>query len=140
MITAAGCLAMAIYFEARGEPEAGQIAVANVILNRVDDRRYPNTVCEVVKQGPTYRWAPHLPVRHRCQFSFYCDGKPEIIHDERAYQKAMEISTGVLLGHIPDITEGSTHYHATHVLPDWAETKTFTVRINNHIFYRWERR
>ena len=139
MITAVSCLAMAIYFEARGEPTAGQIAVANVIMNRVDDRRYPNDVCGVVKQGPTYRWAPHLPVRHRCQFSFYCDGKPETITDENAYRKAIEISNRVITGDILDITDGATHYHATHVLPDWAATKTFTAQINQHIFYRWEK-
>ena len=136
--TAAMCLATAIYFEARGEPIAGQIAVANVIVNRTEDRRYPNTVCEVVKQGPTYRWATHIPVRHRCQFSFYCDGKKEVINDVHAFNKAVDIAKRTLNGEILDITEGATHYHALYVLPDWAATKTHTVTINNHIFYRWE--
>lgn len=138
--TAAMCLATAIYFEARGEPTAGQVAVANVIVNRVNDRRYPDTICEVVQQGPTHRWAPHVPIRHRCQFSFYCDGKPEVVTDTRAYDKAVDIAKRVLNGEVADITDGATHYHATHVLPEWASTKTHTVTINNHIFYRWERR
>ena len=136
--TAAMCLATAIYFEARGEPTAGQIAVANVIVNRTNDRRYPNTVCEVVQQGPTYRWAPSLPIRHRCQFSFYCDGKKEVITDNQAFDKAVDIAKRTLNGEMMDITEGATHYHALYVLPDWAATKTHTVTINNHIFYRWE--
>lgn len=138
--TAAMCLATAIYFEARGEPTAGQVAVANVIINRVDDRRYPDTICDVVKQGPTHRWAPDLPIRHRCQFSFYCDGQPEVVTDLRAYDKAVDIAKRVINGEIIDITDGATHYHATYVLPDWAPTKTHTVQINNHIFYRWETR
>jgi len=136
--TAAMCLATAIYFEARGEPTAGQIAVANVIVNRTNDRRYPNTVCEVVQQGPTYRRAPSLPIRHRCQFSFYCDGKKEVITDNQAFDKAVDIAKRTLNGEMMDITEGATHYHALYVLPDWAATKTHTVTINNHIFYRWE--
>jgi spore germination cell wall hydrolase CwlJ-like protein len=138
--TAAMCLATAIYFEARGEPIAGQVAVANVIVNRTNDRRYPNTICEVVQQGPTYRWAPSLPVRNRCQFSFYCDGKKEVITDNQAFDKAIDIAKRTLNGEMLDITEGATHYHALYVLPDWAATKTHTVTINNHIFYRWETR
>lgn len=138
-LTAAMCLATAIYFEARGEPTAGQVAVANVIVNRKNDRRYPDTICGVVKQAQTYRWAPHVPIRNRCQFSFYCDGQPEVVRDQKAYDKAMSIANRVLSGDLPDLTDGATHYHATHVYPDWAETKTETVRVNNHIFYRWEK-
>jgi len=138
--SAALCLATAIYFEARGEPTVGQIAVANVIVNRAHDRRYPNTICEVVQQGPTYKWSSNLPVRHRCQFSFYCDGKPEEIYDDSAFEKAVGIASRIISGDIVDITDGATHYHATRILPEWASSKTQTVTINNHIFYRWEKR
>ena len=71
------CLATAIYFEARGEPFVGQSAVAHVVLNRVQDARFPNDICSVVKQGPTYAWKPDFPVRNMCQFSYYCDGKSD---------------------------------------------------------------
>ena len=79
MLSTISCLALAIYFEARSEPIAGQLAVAQVILNRVVDERYPDTVCEVIMEGPTHP-SGH-PVRHKCQFSFWCDGKPENVHD-----------------------------------------------------------
>jgi spore germination cell wall hydrolase CwlJ-like protein len=139
-LTAAMCLATAIYFEARGEPTAGQVAVANVIINRKNDRRYPDNICDVVKQGQTYKWAPHVPVRNRCHFSFYCDGKREVITNQKAYDKAIDIANRVISGDLIDITDGATHYHATRILPDWAETKTQTVTINNHVFYRWEQK
>ena len=139
-LTAAMCLATAIYFEARGEPTAGQVAVANVIVNRAMDNRFPDTICGVVKQGQTYKWAPHIPVRNRCHFSFYCDGKPEEISDMVAYNKAIDIANRVINGELIDITDGATHYHATRILPEWAETKTETVTISNHIFYRWDRK
>ena len=138
-LTAAMCLATAIYFEARGEPTAGQVAVANVIVNRKQDRRYPDTICGVVKQAQTHSWATNVPIRNRCQFSFYCDGLPETIRDGVAYEKAIDIANRVISGELLDITDGATHYHSVKVTPDWAETKTETVRINNHIFYRWEK-
>lgn len=131
------CLSTAIYFEARGEPFAGQLAVANTIMNRVEDERFPDTVCGVVTQGPTYSWTEGFPVRHQCQFSFYCDGKSDEPTDEHAYHVAELIATAVLEQRAHDVSEGATHYHATYVTPSWAETKEQTVRINNHIFYRW---
>lgn len=131
------CLATAIYFEARGEPLAGQIAVAHTIMNRVEDRRFPDTVCEVVTQGPTYSWADGFPVRHRCQFSFYCDGKSDDPTDQDAYNHSYEVALGVIEGRFIDLSMGATHYHATYVLPEWAESKDHTITINNHRFYRW---
>jgi len=132
------CMAMAVYFEARGEPLVGQSAVAHVIMNRVVDARYPNTVCEVVKQGPTYKWKANFPVRHKCQFSFYCDGKSDQPKDKDAYEMAKMISFGAKTGRTYDPTNGATHYHAHYVNPDWANSKHMTVRINDHIFYYWE--
>ena len=132
------CLALNVYHEARDQPFIGQVAVAQVVMNRVADDRYPDTACEVVMQGPTYSWRPDFPVRHRCQFSWYCDGKSDKTPDTEAYEKALMIAHGVYYGNLDDFVEGATHYHATYVLPEWAETKTLVVQIGQHIFYRWE--
>ncbi len=129
------CLATAVYFEARGEPTVGQVAVAAVVMNRVEDRRFPNDVCSVVKQGPLYRSG--APVRHKCQFSFYCDGKSDKMRDKAAKLRATRISELVLSRTIMDPTEGSTFYHADYVLPSWASTKSRVVQINQHVFYKW---
>ena len=139
MISAVACMALALYFEARGEPAIGQIAVGHVILNRTMDKRFPKNVCEVVFQGQTYKWKPDLPIRHRCQFSFYCDGKSDKPGNHTAHVEAVYLSKMILDSRLPDPTEGSTHYHSVAVLPSWASSKTAVVRINNHIFYRWEK-
>ena len=132
------CLALNTYHEARDQPFIGQVAVAQVVMNRVRDDRYPDTPCDVVMQGPTYSWAEHYPVRHRCQFSWYCDGKSDNTPDQGAYDKALMIAHGVYYGNLDDFVEGATHYHAVYVLPEWAESKTKIVQIGEHIFYRWD--
>lgn len=132
------CLALNIYHEARDQPFIGQVAVAQVVMNRVRDDRYPDDVCEVVTQGPTYSWRPDFPVRHRCQFSWYCDGKSDKTPDETAWEQALIIAQGVHTGNLDDFVEGATHYHATYVLPEWAESKVPVVQIAEHVFYRWE--
>ena len=109
MITAATCLAMALYYEARGEGPDGMRAVGEVIVNRVAHPDFPSTVCEVVKEDRGKK-------SYDCQFSFYCDGKPEDPHDERAWRDAIYIVH--LSGLIPDITGGATHYHSTKVFPE----------------------
>jgi len=133
MIEAVLCMAMAIYHEARGEPVQGQQAVGHVIMNRVASDEYPDTVCDVVKQGRYWR---HVPLRHQCHFSFWCDGLPEDFDDKGAYGTAVLFSVGIMQGWIPDPTHGATHYHATWVDPDWKRTMTQTIRVNNHVFYR----
>ena len=138
MLTELACMATAIYFEARGEPMVGQVAVAQVIMARVNDERYPNTICEVVKQGYYYSWNPEIPIPDKYQFSFWCDGKPEKIKDEDAYFWATEVADAVMVGTLYDTTQGATHYHAYYVQPSWSKKFTQTVRINDHIFYRWE--
>jgi spore germination cell wall hydrolase CwlJ-like protein len=140
MIEALVCLATAIYFEARGEPTVGQIAVGQVIMSRVADHRYPDNVCDVVKEGYYYSWNPEIPIPNRCQFSFWCDGKDEKITDQKAYEWAEEISWGLLDNtlNVIDLTDGATHYHAWWVHPSWSDMFTRTVRIDDHIFYRWE--
>ena len=132
------CLALNVYHEARDQPFIGQVAVAQVVMNRVADDRYPDTACEVVMQGPTYSWRTDFPVRHRCQFSWYCDCKSDKTPDTEAYEKALMIAHGVYYGNLDDFVEGATHYHATYVLPEWAESKTPIVQIGEHIFYRWD--
>ena len=140
MISTLACLATAIYFEARGEPTLGQIAVGQVIMTRVYDPRYPDNVCDVVKEGYYYSWNEEIPIPNMCQFSFWCDGKSEEIEDAEAYLWAEEIAWAILEGplNMVDLTEGSTHYHAHYVKPSWSESFTQTVRINDHIFYRRE--
>lgn len=141
MMSAIACLATAVYFEARGEPMVGQVAVAQVIVNRVYDERFPDTVCDVVKQGEYYTWNKSIPIKYRCQFSFWCDGKPEVMRDETAKQWAYNVAESTLQGIFYDTTSGATHYHADYVVPDWSKNSMFTktVQINAHIFYRWER-
>ena len=138
--TALMCLALNTYHEAKNQSMIGQIATAQVVMNRVMDKRYPNTVCEVVKQGPKYKGSD-VPVRHKCQFSWFCDGKSdEPKRDSKEWFKAQDYARIVLSGRIAlDVTEGATHYHATYVKPAWAKTKTRTTRIERHIFYRWEK-
>lgn len=132
------CLAQNIYFEAGNQSVAGKIAVANVVMNRVKMREYPNNVCDVIHQGPTrINWKGNeLPVKHRCQFSWYCDGKPDVPVDSKTWNKSLRIAAGVLSGAIPDITEGSSHYHADFVDPDWAENLKLVTVIDNHLFYK----
>jgi hypothetical protein len=123
------CLARAIYFEARGEPIAGQVAVAEVILNRVDSPRYPDTVCAVVLQGserPT-----------GCQFSYNCDGKPNVVRDERAFDLAGRIAHVMLSGRPRTLTGAATHFHTRSVNPGWARRLVRITRIGAHVFYRY---
>ena len=139
------CLAQNIYHEARNQPQAGQMAVMSVTINRVNDHRFPNTICEVVKQGPSRpSWkgtGEMIPIRHKCQFSWYCDGKSDKVHDKESFNHIKLLTDAVVDGSIKilDITEGATHYHADYVMPDWAKTKTKTIEIEDHIFYRWEK-
>ena len=137
------CLTENIYFEARGQGQAGWLAVAQVTQNRVDDRRFPNTICEVVKQGLTY--ADGQPIRNKCQFSWYCDGKSDNPKNMKVYDSIHELVNYIYdMQNYPeyqilDITDGATHYHADYVSPSWAKTKTKTIEIEDHIFYRWEK-
>lgn len=138
--TALMCMAVNIYHEAGNQSMLGQIAVAQVVMNRVADSRFPDTVCEVVKEAVTYK-GTNKPVLHKCQFSWYCDGKKdEPNFESNTWSLALEHASIMLTKTIVlDVTEGATHYHATYVRPAWAKTKTRTTRIDRHIFYRWER-
>lgn len=133
------CLAMAIYFEARSEPINGQWAVAMVILNRVQSRGYPPSVCGVVFQNA--RW------RNRCQFSFACTGISLLPRESKAWKVAQNIANSIPVctsdcssDPIPDegpslAVSNATHYHATYVRPKWARQMRKLGRIGSHIFF-----
>ncbi len=122
------CLTEALYFEARGESTDGQFAVAEVILNRVDDPRYPSNVCDVVNQGTGRRFA--------CQFTYTCDGQPEDINDTAIHRRLGKIARVMIDGAPRNLTSGATHYHADWVSPNWARVFPQTAQIGTHIFYR----
>ena len=127
------CLATAVYFEARSESQLGQLAVATVILNRVNASRSYSSICGVV-----YRGASHL---NACQFSFACDGKPDLVDDGRAWKTAVEI-TALALANDKKAKNGrmqvvatATHYHADYVDPYWSKSLNRLTKIGHHIFY-----
>ena len=129
------CLALNVYYEARNQPLQGQMAVAEVVMNRVVNNKFPDTICEVVKEGPTYSWKTDFPVRNRCQFSWYCDGKSDMPMEEDAWETALIVSEDILVNR-PMVLKGAIHYHAIDVNPKWAKTKTFITRIGDHLFYK----
>lgn len=131
------CLAQNIYYEARGSSRADQIAVADVVINRVEDARFPDSICEVVQQGRQH--ADGRMKRNQCQFSWYCDGKSDWPQDLDAWVIAQQIAHNMITyGDYRGLTEGATHYHANYVSPDWAPTLTLTGTIGVHKFYRWD--
>jgi spore germination cell wall hydrolase CwlJ-like protein len=122
------CLTEAIYFEARGEPVEGQVAVAEVVLNRVDSPRYPNAICDVINQG--------TGEMHACQFSYTCDGLPEAVADQDAWERAAKIARLLKNGMPRLVTADATHYHADYVDPHWAHVYPRTARVGRHLFYK----
>jgi spore germination cell wall hydrolase CwlJ-like protein len=134
------CMAANIYHEARGESLAGRYAVAHVTMNRVKHNRFPDTVCDVVYQGEiTVSWKGNpLPRRNRCQFSWYCDGRPDTIDAaDPAWAESMRIAFRVMRGEQPDPTNGATHYYNHNVVsPAWRNAYALTTVIENHSFYR----
>ena len=132
------CLALNMYFEAGNQPVAGKIAVAQVVQNRVLNQNYPNNICDVVYQA---KWKENwkgtlMPIRHMCQFSWFCDGKSDDPVDSATWMFSLLVADSVMNGEYGDITEGATHYHADSVYPYWAESLNQTVIINNHTFYK----
>ena len=122
------CLAEALYFEARGETVKGQFAVAEVIRNRVLSSRFPNSYCGVINQG-TGR-------KYQCQFTYTCDGRPEVVSEPAAYARVAKVARATIDGKSPDITHGATFYHTTAVRPSWSRKFTNTARFGVHLFYR----
>ena len=138
MLEALTCLALNIYYEARNQSVEAQIAVSQVVINRVRDDRFPDNICDVIMQAKHSK-ITGKPLLNKCQFSWYCDGKTDKPHDLDAYRWAQIIAKHVSEGKSGDMIKGSTHYHASYVTPDWAKNKTKTVKIGDHIFYRWEK-
>lgn len=131
------CLALNIYFEAAIQSTAGKLAVALVTHNRVKSDRFPNTICEVVYDSK--RDSRNNPIRNRCQFSWYCDGKPDKPYDGEQWKISQDLAYWFYYNknRIPDITDGSTHYHGDYIKrPHWAHIYAKTVAIDDHIFYR----
>ncbi len=123
------CLTDGIYFEARGEPVRGQAAVAQVILNRVKNPTYPDTICGVVYQNRSWQ--------NRCQFSFACDKIKDSVRDRKRWEIASYVARETTEGRIWLREVGSsTHYHATYVSPKWARSMKKVGKIGLHIFYR----
>jgi len=133
------CLAQNIYHEARGEDLSGQVAVAHVTMNRVNSRKFPNTVCEVVYQARYSKWwmerGKKVPIRHKCQFSWYCDGKSDGIGDWDSFDNIAIVSREIILGIHEDNTNGAVYYHADYVKPNWSNAMTVSAVYDNHIFY-----
>ncbi len=125
------CLALNDYWEARSEVFAGRIAVARVVLNRAMDARYPSNICDVVKQSRN-------GAMHKCQFSWYCDGKTDVPYDPKVWRDSVKIAAAVLQkdSSIIDPTDGALWYHADFIRPSWAMGYESTTIIGTHVFYR----
>jgi spore germination cell wall hydrolase CwlJ-like protein len=122
IVEALFCLAQNIYFEARSQPLIEQVAVAQVVMNRVRSPHYPNSVCDVV-------W-------ERRQFSWTHDGKSDSPRNVSAWVEANQIASLVLSPGFPDLVDGATHYHAHYVSPSWASALESVATIGTHKFYR----
>lgn len=122
------CLAEALYFEARGESVKGQFAVAEVVLNRVDNPDFPDTVCGVIHQG-TGR-------KYQCQFTYTCDGHKEVIAEPRAFEQVGKIAHLMVEGAPRPLTKGATHYHTRAVSPRWSRIYPRVATIGVHHFYK----
>lgn len=118
------CLAQVIYFEARGEPIYGQIAVAQVTINRRNSNLFPNSICRVISQTS--------PV---CQYSWYCDGKSDYLPNNTEARLAYALAKGLLTSRVKDITQGALFFHANSINPGWSNLEK-TIEIGAHVFYR----
>lgn len=127
------CLVEAVYHEARSESFTGQLAVANVIIERANLSKFPNTICKVVHAGKY--WKGNI-VRNKCAFSYYCDGKKEWSSiEKKALDTAYHVSSLALDGVTLLSTLGATHYHASYVSPSWTNNMERLEQIGTHIFY-----
>lgn len=122
------CLALNIYFEARSEPLIGKIAVGHVVLNRMRDPRFPESACDVVRQGGER-------FRYRCQFTWWCDGLSDRPANERAWRQSMKLAHLIYLGVLSDPSGGALWYHADYVNPSWSKDLVRRAKLGRHIFY-----
>jgi spore germination cell wall hydrolase CwlJ-like protein len=123
-----GCLALTIYHEARGESARGKLAVGHVVMNRTRSVLFPADVCAVVRQGGQQY--------HRCQFSWWCDGRSDRPKDQAALRESLWLAEEIYYGCTPDPTAGALWYHATGVKPSWSRSFGPGKRIDRHVFYR----
>ena len=128
------CLVEALYHEARSESLLGMLSVANVILTRKESSTFPNTICKVVHQGKYWKGNP---IKDKCHFSYWCDGRPERFTDIAGLIKSINVAEMSLKGIQVKQTVGSTHYHASYVTPRWASNPNFKSlgQVGTHIFY-----
>lgn len=130
------CLALNIYFEARGEPIRGQYAVADVVMYRAQHVDYPNTICGVIKHGYYHSRNPLLPIKNRCQFSWWCNSLSDEPVDSDAFEQAVFIANDILTDPTyPGMVDHAIFYHADYVEPVWAENKEMVAKIGSHYFY-----
>ncbi len=122
------CMAMNIYHEARGEPELGRLAVGHVVMNRVNDPRFPGTVCGVVMQGGAKK-------TRSCQFSWWCDGRNDRPTDQRSWVDSHQLASRIFAGTTKDPTGGALWYHADYVNPYWRNQLRAGPKIGQHRFY-----
>jgi spore germination cell wall hydrolase CwlJ-like protein len=115
------CVAEAVYFEARGTGATGESAVAHVVVNRARSAKFPGSVCGVVADG--------------CQFSYRCDGRPDVLADPQARARAFRVAETVLAG-APDITKGALFFHAASIAPGWFDTRPRVGTFGGNVFYR----
>lgn len=120
--SATACLAEAIYFEARGTGDKGAAAVAHVVVNRAANPEFPNSVCGVVGDG--------------CQFSYRCDGTPEVYRSATEQARALRTAQAVLTGQIADLTTGALFFHSARTTPGWFSTRPRVGEIGGNVFYR----
>jgi spore germination cell wall hydrolase CwlJ-like protein len=121
------CLARTIYWEAKGEGTAGMEAIANVVMNRLGHKGFPDTICDVVTQGRE---------RGSCQFSWWCDGRSDDAQEEKAYALAKEIARKALNRELADRTSGALYFHHRKMKPNWAAKYIKTVEVGEHLFYK----
>lgn len=127
LTTPALCLALNIYHEARGEPIYGQLAVAEVTMNRVDSPKFPNDICAVIQQSNA----------NGCQFSWWCDGKSDRPTDKEAWRQSQIVANAYLAhGNYIDLVGDATFYHADYVKPYWADKFSKVKKVGRHVFYR----
>jgi len=122
------CLALTIYYEARGESERGQLAVGHVVMNRTRSVLFPANVCDVVREGGSQL--------HRCQFSWWCDGRSDRPKDQAALRESLSLAEEIYHGCTRDPTAGALWYHSTAVKPSWSRSFGPGKRIDRHVFYR----
>jgi spore germination cell wall hydrolase CwlJ-like protein len=122
------CLALTIYFEARGEPDIGKLAVGHVVENRAENPLFPDRICDVVKQAPP-KAASH------CQFSWWCDGASDRPVDGKSWQRSRALARRIFWGYSKDPTGGALWYHADYVNPSWGMALKRGPHIGRHVFY-----